>query len=450
MESGQRQTSLNRYSANRDHAMWLGHKRAEKNTTSDVDTKAHLFDDMSAISQHLAIVNYDAEGNIIEANRRFLDMVGLELSDIMGKNQRQFCDDSPQALSENQELWQQLANGKSHSGTYKRKIKQDVVYLDCTYVPVLDDSKQLVKVINVCKNITHSQEEFIHLNAILQALNVSLAVIEFSPDGTVQHANENFLRGMGYSLNEVVGKHHKMFCFPEFYRDNADFWQRLERGQPFSGKFQRKDKQGNSLWLEATYNPIVNEKGKVYRVIKFASNITDRVNLAMQAVEMAASISEQTSHITDSAVQVLNGAVETAHNVANRVKGASALSQQLLEQSKTINGMVNTINGIASQTNLLALNAAIEAARAGDTGRGFAVVADEVRQLASRTSAATEEITDVVGENARLIAEMEHHLISVNQVALEGEDSMHSVSHGLEDVRVGVSRFVGIVEQLRA
>lgn len=430
--------------------MWFGHKREVKSTTADVDNTAHFVGDMSAIIQHLAVISYDAEGNILDANPLFLDMVKLQLSDLKGKNQRQFCDSDPQALSDNKLLWQNLASGKSQSGTYKRKTKQGAVYLESTYIPVMDGSQRLVKVINVCKNITHIQEELIHLNAILQALNVSLAVIEFSPDGTVQHANENFLRSMGYSLNEVVGKHHKMFCFPEFYRDNADFWRRLESGQPFTGKFQRKDKHGNSLWLEATYNPIVNEQGKVYRVIKFASDITDRVNLAMQAVEMAASISEQTSHITDSAVQVLNGAVETAHNVANRVKGASALSQQLLEQSKTINGMVNTINGIASQTNLLALNAAIEAARAGESGRGFAVVADEVRQLASRTSSATEEITDVVGENARLIAEMEHHLTSVNQVALEGEDSMHSVSHGLEDVRVGVSRFVGIVEQLRA
>lgn len=433
----------------RDNAMWLGQKRKIKNTTADVDNMAPVGNDLSAISQHLAMVSYDADGNIIDANQQFLEMVGVRLADLKGKNQRQFCDDSPQALSDNQLLWQNLASGHSQSGTYKRKLQQGIVYLDSTYIPVLDGAQQLVKVINVCKNVTRDQEEFIHLNAILQALNVSLAVIEFSPDGTVQHANDNFLRSMGYALNEVVGQHHKMFCFPEFYRDNADFWLRLERGEPFTGKFQRKDKQGNSLWLEATYNPILNDQGKVYRVIKFASNITDRVNLAMQAVEMAASISEETSNITDSAVQVLNGAVETSHNVAERVKGASMLSQQLLEQSKTINGMVNTINGIASQTNLLALNAAIEAARAGDSGRGFAVVADEVRQLASRTSAATEEITDVVGENARLITQMEDHLTSVNQVALEGEDSIHSVSHGLEDVRVGVGRFVGIVEQLR-
>jgi len=170
----------------------------------------------------------------------------------------------------------------------------------------------------------------------------------------------------------------------------------------------------------------------------------------MEAVELAAATSEETSQIAANAVAVLHDAVETSHQIADQVKNASELGGQLMAQSKSINDIVITIRGIADQTNLLALNAAIEAARAGDAGRGFAVVADEVRKLAGRTAEATAEISRVVQNNTGLIAKIDNELGSITGIALHGEESINSVASGLEDVGAGVSRFVEMVEKLRA
>jgi methyl-accepting chemotaxis protein len=277
-----------------------------------------------------------------------------------------------------------------------------------------------------------------------------MAVIEFLPDGQVLTANNNFLTVMNYRLEQVAGKHHRMFCDDEFYRNNNNFWRDLSSGQFKSGRFKRLDSRGNVIWLEASYNPIFDEQGHVYKIIKFASDITERVNATMQAVELAAATSEQTSQIASNAVVVLHDAVETSHQIAKQVQNASTLGGQLMAQSKNINDIVVTIRGIADQTNLLALNAAIEAARAGDAGRGFAVVADEVRKLASRTAEATAEITKVVQNNTGLISQIDGELSSITGIALHGEESINSVASGLEDVGSGVSRFVEMVERLKA
>ncbi|WPC72714.1 methyl-accepting chemotaxis protein [Vibrio porteresiae] len=433
--------------------MWFQHQkeRADSQTRAVQQGQEQSLLELESIKQHTAYITFRPDGIILNANPLFLSAVGYSLSEVVGQHHRIFCDTNLVNSAQYREFWSDLANGKGHCGIFQRHKKNgDVLFLSANYFPVKDRSGRVVEVVKICTDVTADSLQLNSKNAILEALDRSQAVIEFTPDGTILTANKNFLHTMGYAMNQIVGKHHKMFCFPDFYKENPDFWRRLQRGEHFTGRFQRKDAHDHTIWLEATYNPILDSKGQVYKVIKFASNITERVNLAMQAVEMAAAISEQTSRITDSAIQVLNDAVATSHKVAAKVKGASVLGTELMNQSKNINEIVTTINGIANQTNLLALNAAIEAARAGETGRGFAVVADEVRKLASRTSAATDEITSVVAENTRLIGEMDGHLDSVNNVALQGEDSIHSVSHGLEDVSAGVSRFVEIVERLRS
>jgi methyl-accepting chemotaxis protein len=195
----------------------------------------------------------------------------------------------------------------------------------------------------------------------------SQAVIEFAMDGTISWANEPFLSLIGYRLDQIVGQHHRMLCFPE-HAASAEyraFWARLGAGEFERGSYARRRQDGSEIWLQATYNPIFDAAGTARRVLKVATDVTRQVEL-------------------ERAVQAHLDASQLSQGVL-RERGADL--ERTMEELSVI---VRSISQIAQQTNLLALNAAIEAARAGDAGRGFAVVAGEVKKLAGMTRAATQ------------------------------------------------------------
>jgi len=212
---------------------------------------------------------------------------------------------------------------------------------------------------------------------------------------------------MGYTLEQLVGKHHRIFCEEQEVQSQAyvDFWRTLGSGKPVTGRFKRIDSSGNVVWLEASYNPIHNEHGKLYKVAKFATIITDQVNQEIaisETSDIAYDISKKSDLNTSKGLSVIEQTTQTMGELSEQMSDASKGIVELDAQSSKVSDLVDSIRGIAEQTNLLALNAAIEAARAGEQGRGFSVVADEVRQLASRTSIATEQIIGVVAENKKL------------------------------------------------
>lgn len=431
--------------------LFFGERAQQKTSNAEIDSKlSECMDELAAIKTNTAFISFSPDGKILDANELFLKTMGYQRAEIVGKHHQLFCSQNYVASSDYKEFWQQLASGRAFTNTFTRFTKSgQPIHLQASYFPVIE-KQRVVKIIKIATDVSNMRERMVTKEAIYTAIDRSMAVIEFLPDGQVLTANNNFLQVMNYRLEQVAGKHHRMFCDDEFYRSEPNFWQQLGAGQFRSGRFKRLDSRGNVVWIEATYNPIFDEQGRVFKVIKFAADITQRVNATMEAVELAAATSEETSQIAANAVAVLHDAVETSHQIADQVKNASELGGQLMAQSKSINDIVITIRGIADQTNLLALNAAIEAARAGDAGRGFAVVADEVRKLAGRTAEATAEISRVVQNNTGLIAKIDNELGSITGIALHGEESINSVASGLEDVGAGVSRFVEMVEKLRA
>ncbi|HEH9427524.1 chemotaxis protein [Aeromonas sobria] len=411
--------------------------------------QAHAFID--AVKKGVATISFTPQGVILEANPLFLSVVGYSEQEVVGKHHRMFCDAHYAQSASYSQFWQQLDHGETHSGIYQRFDKQGrELWLEATYFPVKVEGK-VIKVVKIAADITESYIQLSRQKAIASALDRSLAIIEFTPKGDIITANQNFLSCVGYSLSQLKGQHHKLFCDDSFYREQPHFWEDLAHGQLKSGLFLRRDSHGNELWLEATYNPIKDESGKVIKVVKFASDVTERIKRAQavsEAARIAHTISKETTQAASTGADLLNASVALSSAISEQVSKTSDLIGQLNEQSKSIEAIVSTISSIAEQTNLLALNAAIEAARAGDQGRGFAVVADEVRQLAARTSLSTGEIAAVVQKNRELTAHITSNIDEVASRALRGKEQISEVSSVMAQIEQGAISVTETVSNL--
>jgi len=408
---------------------------------------------MAAIRQTMAMIEFTPQGEILDANEAFLAVMGYRLDELRGKQHRIFCADSVLGSAAYAQFWQRLAKGESFSDRFMRIAKGGrEIWLQASYMPVRDASGRVSKVIKVATDITAQLNAEHQHQSLLNAINRSMAVVEFNLKGEVVEANENFLHTMGYRLDEIRGKHHSLFCERETASSDAykRFWQRLNQGEFISDRFRRVTKTGQIVWLRATYNPLYDTAGKLYGVVKFASDITSQVE-HREAEAAAAQLAFASARETDAsalrgadavaeAVHVVRGIADELGNVAEKVEALS-------EQSERISSIVQVIRGIAEQTNLLALNAAIEAARAGEQGRGFAVVADEVRNLAARTSQATVEINEVVRLNHELAQQAVSGMGSSRSKAEEGVRLVNRAGEVILEIRDEAQRVVDAIGQ---
>ena len=357
---------------------------------------------LAAISRSMAMIEFDRDGIVLDANENFCKTLGYSAEEVRGKHHRIFCEESYYRSDVYAKLWRDLAQGEPLSGTFMRLTKSgEEVWLEASYMPVFGPDEQVQSVIKVASDISERIHREHENQSLIDAIGRSMAVIEFTPQGQILNANQNFLKTVQYSLGEIVGQHHSMFC------DRAEvdspsykaFWASLNRGEFHSHRFERRNKHGQTLFLEASYNPIFDANGRLYKVVKFASDITHQVTTLRTAADSAHATSVQNDACARKGSEVVQQTVQIIEEISRDLNQAALSIDAVSKQSDIIGTIVQTIRGIADQTNLLALNAAIEAARAGEHGRGFAVVADEVRSLAARTSQATIEIVDVVRKN---------------------------------------------------
>ncbi|MDX7821673.1 PAS domain-containing methyl-accepting chemotaxis protein [Aeromonas caviae] len=406
---------------------------------------------IEAIKAGAATVIFSPEGIIQEASTPFLALMGYGAAELIGQPHSQLC---PRAWGESgyyRQFWRRLAQGEVQSGTFERVNRQgETRWLEATYFPVKHQGR-VTRVFKIASDVTEQHQRLGRLEALTEALDRSRAMIEFTPNGDILHANANFLSVMGYTLGEIAGRHHRIFCDETFLREQPRFWEELARGQFKSGLFMRHNSRGQAVWLEATYNPIRDGSGKVVRVVKFASDITARIeqnHATREAARLAHSTAQETLHSAEEGAGLLRAVVQTSSLIASQVDEAIALIGQLNEQSRSIEAIVSTISAIADQTNLLALNAAIEAARAGEQGRGFAVVADEVRQLAARTSLSTDEIARVVQKNRELTARVTDDMAGVAGSAELGKQQIAGVDKLMSEIHQEADRVSQTVSAL--
>ena len=406
---------------------------------------------LAAISRSMAMIEFTPDGIVLDANENFCSAMGYSVEEVRGKHHRIFCEEAFYRSEEYARLWRDLARGEPVSGTFSRLNKSGKeIWLEASYMPVYGPDRQVSSVIKIASDISARVYEEHENESMLAAIGRSMAVIEFTPDGKVITANDNFLKTMHYSLNEIVGQHHSLFC----HRSESEspnyraFWASLNRGEYHSHRFERKDKFGHMVYLEASYNPLFDTKGRLYKVVKFASNITEQVTTLQTAAESAHSTSVQNDACARKGSEVVQQTVQIIQDISRDLNEAAVSIEAVSKQSDIIGTNVQTIRGIADQTNLLALNAAIEAARAGEHGRGFAVVADEVRSLAARTSQATVEIVEVVRKNHDLsvsaVSSMQSSLSRTGlgvELANEAGEVILEIQQGSRHVVDAISQF---------
>lgn len=407
----------------------------------------------NAVRETLAVIEFTPDGEIIDVNSAFLELMGYRLEELRGAHHRTLCVQEETRSDEYRRFWQRLAQGYSQSHRFIRVCKGGRrVWLEASYIPVKDASGNVSRVIKVAKDISEQVGREQQQQSLLNAIDRSMAVVEFNLAGEVLRVNENFLATMGYRQQEVVGRHHRIFCSPEYAASQAyqSFWKALNQGEYMSDQFHRVGRSGRDVWLRATYNPLYDAAGNLYGVVKIASDITAdvmRKKAESEAAQLALVIADETDRSAEGGALTVSETVTMVQGIETSLTGMAAEIAALNEQSGRIGSIVQVIQSIADQTNLLALNAAIEAARAGTQGRGFAVVADEVRNLASRTRQATEEIKQVVEQNqiqaGRVVDEM-----SISQSKVEqGVVMAHRAGQVMVAIRDDARRVIDAIGQ---
>ncbi|BAN56352.1 TPA: methyl-accepting chemotaxis protein [Pseudomonas putida] len=407
----------------------------------------------SSLDSEMLVLQLDPQGRIEMVNGNFESEMLYRSDQLLGRNIEDIVPAHVKSLDFYQRMKSAISRGEHLNGAFRllRGNGQEA-WLRSILQPVKNSEGRIKYFTLHSSDLTRTIETSREHESLIKALMRSTAVIEFALDGTILTANERFLASVGYRLEQIRGKHHRMFCEPEEANSAGyqAFWDKLRRGEYVAERFKRIDAHGRVVWLEASYNPLFDAHDVLYKVVKFATVITDQVNQE-QAVAEAADVAYNTSLGTDVSAQkatdVVTQTVSVMRGLEASMQEAAEGIQALDTQSRVIGSIIKTISDIAGQTNLLALNAAIEAARAGEQGRGFAVVADEVRQLASRTSTATEEIARVVKQNEQLAQAAVEIIDTSKRQAEQGLALADETGNVIVEIQDGAKRVVDVVGQ---
>lgn len=507
---------------------------ASKLKTAEFESK------IDAISKAQAVIEFNLDGTIITANENFLATVGFSLAEIQGKHHRIFCEPEYAKSSEYKDFWSRLGSGKHEVGEYKRVTKDGrEIWLNASYNPIFDADNRPFKVVKFASDVTTSKMQASEFQGKVDAISKAQAVIEFDMNGIVLNANENFLSVMGYALSDIKGEHHRVFCDDDYAASTEykRFWQKLNRGEFDSGRYRRMGNNGKVVWIQATYNPILDLNGKPYKVVKYASDITEQINLESAVKEKAQSDSRKVDALLDSVgraargdltchiniegnepidllaegikkmigdlrsvianvvgsatsfsdssktisersngvaagaqalgatVEQMNASIDgltfSINSIADNTRNADHLAKSTQQEaevgakavaksieamdlinrsSEDIGEIVKVISEIASQTNMLAFNAAIEAARAGEHGLGFSVVADEVRKLAERSSQATKEISKLINESVKRVS-------MGSEISRQASDAFDKIVSGVAKTTEAISEISSAADE---
>jgi methyl-accepting chemotaxis protein len=395
-----------------------------------------------AISRAQAVIEFKMDGTIVTANQNFLNAVGYTLPEIQGRHHSMFVEPAMRDSAAYREFWAKLNRGEYEASEYKRIGKGGKeIWILASYNPVIDQNGKPFKVVKFATDVTAQKLHNSDLAGQIEAISKSQAVIEFKVDGTIITANNNFLGALGYSLGEIEGRHHSMFVDASD-KDGAayrEFWARLNRGEYQAGEFKRVGKGGREVWIQASYNPILDVDGKPFKVVKYATDTTAQVIARMQSekvrgmMESVASGAEELNASVREISEAMSKSRQTAVDAVGRVEAADQQATRLSEAAESMSSIVQLIGDITGQINLLALNATIESARAGEAGRGFAVVASEVKNLANQAKQATDKIEQEIANLTGISGDVVGALSSIKKAIQDVSEYVASTATAVEE-----------------
>jgi len=429
---------------------------------------------LQALDKSQAVIQFKPDGTILTANANFLGAIGYSLDEIQGQHHSMFVEPDFARSSEYQQFWEALGRGEFQAAEYKRIAKGGrEIWIQASYNPILNSKGETTKVVKYATDITADTLLKADHAGQIEAISKSQAVIEFQMDGTIITANANFLGAVGYSLDEVQGKHHRIFVDPDFAAsaDYRSFWEKLGNGEFQAAEYKRFGKGGKEIWIQASYNPINDPSGKPFKVVKYATDITAQVLAQQEAKRVGELVDENLEKIlgavgraneqsssaasasgeTAQMVQTVASAAEefeasareiaqsmvTSKNevarVATEALKADESTQKLTDAAEAMGNIVQMIQDIAGQINLLALNATIESARAGDAGKGFAVVASEVKSLANQVAKATDDIGTEITSMQSIAEEVVERLTGIKSAVDSVESSVTTAAGAVEE-----------------
>lgn len=305
----------------------------------------------SALNRAQAVIEFTLDGYITHANENFLDVMGYTLEELVGQHHSMFCEPSFEQSAAYVDFWADLASGKIERAEYKRIGKGGrEVWINASYNPVLDIEGRVHKIVKFATDVTAEKARTAELAGLVDAMQKAQAVVEFDMDGLLTGANENFLSLMGYTIDDVRGEHHRVFCDDDYAASLAyrKFWQKLNRGEFDCGRYRRLGNNGKVVWIQATYNPILDLNGKPVKVVKFATDITEQVLLEQGCAARAETEQRKVAVLLDLVARASDGDL-TGETVVDGDEPLDQLSRGVMKMIADLRGVIGEVVGAAGK-----------------------------------------------------------------------------------------------------